>query len=69
MNVWILTSEWNDRSRRGEVFVEVFATKPTAERLQECLKVSHVVAVDIVDGTYNDPSSHIWFHVRAHEAV
>lgn len=33
MNVWILTTEYNDYDQYGEYFLQAFASKPTPEQL------------------------------------
>jgi len=50
MDVWILTSEYNDYDQHGVYFEAVFKCKPTVEQLKDRLHCNDSLAEHILTG-------------------
>lgn len=77
MNVWILTSEYNEYDQHGEYFLAVFKSKPTIEQLATVLNIpideftsatlTHILSGGGRRKHYDD--YHNWYHLREIEAI
>lgn len=68
MNVWILTTEYNDYDQYGEYFLQAFASKPTPEQL-----VAEGVPLNRIDRVLNGggrkSNDHQWWHLVEQELL
>lgn len=68
MNVWILTSEYNDYDQHGEYFEAVFAEKPTALQIQKVCEVNEIGAKHILNGGGRNGNEHQWYNLKECDA-
>ena len=63
MNVWILTDEYLLYDQQGEYFVEVFADKPTVEKLKAVTGYNEEACQQLIEtGRVGDMHNH-WYNL------
>lgn len=81
MNVWIITSEYNDYDQHGSYFEEVYKDKPTPEQLKDFLLSRGEIHVrnvsDYIEKRVNHllngggrlDSEHVWYTLQEVKAL
>jgi hypothetical protein len=63
MNIWILTTEYNQYDQYGEYYVKTFARKPNKESLLS-LGVTECYIEHVLSGGGRKGDEDQWFHLR-----
>lgn len=66
MDVWILTSEYNDYDQHGEYFEDVFVSKPTVEQIMKRCGCDQQEAERIIAGGGRIRTEYHWYYLRKH---
>lgn len=69
MKVWILTESYNAYDQYGEYFVEVYAEKPTVEKLMLATESNYAFCEWLLNsgGGHKNPwekNPYSWYHLR-----
>jgi len=67
--VWILTSKYNDYDQHGEYFEDVFAEKPTVQKIKELCCVSEDYARHILNGGGREKYEDIWYYLNEYQLI
>ena len=68
IEVWLLTSEYNDYDQHGEYFVAVYIGKPSSQQIQKTCGVNEIGASRILNGGGRERWEYQWYNLRKEDA-